>query len=151
MSIQFIDMRISLDSSQDTPGVEITSSSQPYVFGDIGLQTASVLPANAGSVRVTLNAYARLQMGITAAPTLVPNATFTIFRNGNPIFTTTYQKAVSQTEISYEMAAITAVDFPTASEVLYGLIHYTISVITNYNVTIGARSFSGIAAAGSSF
>lgn len=151
MSIQFVDMRISLDSTQDTPGVEITSSSQPYVFGDIGLQTGGVLPANAGSVRVTLHAYARLQMGITAAPTLVPNATFMIFRNGNPIFTTTYQKAASQTDISYEMAAITAVDYPPAAEVLNGLIQYTISVTTNYDVTVGARSFSGIAAAGSNF
>ncbi|MED5019762.1 hypothetical protein P9847_20930 [Paenibacillus chibensis] len=42
-------------------------------------------------------------------------------------------------------------DFPPAAEVLNGLIQYTISVTTNYDVTIGARCFSGIAAAGSNF
>ncbi|MWV42243.1 hypothetical protein GRF59_01250 [Paenibacillus sp. HJL G12] len=149
MSIQFIDMRISLDSQQDSPGVELTSSSQPYRFGDIGLQTAGVSPSNISLVRVTLNAYARLQMALTAAPSIIPNATFTIWRNGTLIFTTTYQKAASQTDMSYEMAAITAVDFPSAAEVQNGLIQYTISVTTNYGVTLGARSFSGIAVAGS--
>ncbi|WP_233183856.1 hypothetical protein [Paenibacillus sonchi] len=72
-----------------------------------------------------------------------------IFRNSTQIFTTVYQKPASQamTELTYEMAGITAVDFPPAADVLVGQIRYIISVTTNYGVTLGARSFSGIAVA----
>lgn len=148
MSVQFLDMRIALDSPQDLPGLELTSSSPAYKFGDIGLLTAHVSPGNAGLVRVSLNAYARLQLTFTPAPTIIPAATFFIYRNGTLIFSTTYQKAASQTDISYEMASITAVDFPPAADVLNGLIQYTIYVSTNYGITLGARSFSGMAVAG---
>ncbi|WP_211746228.1 hypothetical protein [Paenibacillus sp. Marseille-Q4541] len=149
MSIQFLDMRISSDSVQDIPEVGLSSSSLfPYTFGDIGLQTANVSPDNVNLVRVTLNAYARLQMAPSSNPTITPNATFTIRRNGTEIFTTVYQKPVNQIDVTYEMAAITAVDFPPVEEVLAGQIQYTISVFTNYGISLGARSFSGIAVAG---
>lgn len=150
MSIQFLDMRIAQDSTQDTPGVELTSSSPlPYTFGDIGLQTGSVLPGNAGLVRVTLNAFVRLTVASSSNPAIFPNATFTIYRSGVPIFSTVYPKPEDQQlVITYEMAGITAVDFPPAAEVLTGQLQYTISVVTNYGITLGARSFSGIAVAG---
>ncbi|KWX79656.1 hypothetical protein AMQ84_05950 [Paenibacillus riograndensis] len=150
MGIQFLDMRISRDSAADQPGVSLSSSSFPYIFGDIGLQTGGIAPGNASLVRVTLNAYARLTMAISSNPAIVPDATFTIFRNSAQIFTTVYQKPASQamTELTYEMAGITAVDFPPAADVLAGQIRYIISVTTNYGVTLGARSFSGIAVAG---
>lgn len=149
MSIQFLDMRISSDSLQDTPQIELSSSSLfPYTFGDIGLQTTSVSPSNVNSVRVTLNAYVRLLMAPSSNPSIIPNATFIIRRNGTEIFTTVYQKPANQLDITYEMAAITAVDFPPENEVLMGQIQYTISVFTNYGISLGARSFSGIAVAG---
>ncbi len=124
MSIQFLDMRISQDSVSDQPGVSLSSSSFPYIFGDIGLQTAGIASGNASLVRVTLNAYAHLTMTISANPTIVPDVTFTIIRNSVPIFTTVYQKPASQsmTELTYEMAGITAVDFPPAADVLTGQI-----------------------------
>lgn len=128
----------------------MSASSLPYTFGDIGLQTAGVLPANADAVRVTLNAYVRLEMSVSANPTITPNATITIRRNNTIIFTTVYQKAENETDITYELAGITAVDYPPAAAVLGGQIRYTISVSTNYGVTLGARSFSGIAVAGNS-
>lgn len=149
MSIQFLDMRISSDSVQDVPEAELSSSSLfEYKFGDIGLQTSTVLPTNVNSVRVTLNAFARLVMAPSSNPTITPNATFIIRRNGVVIFTTVYQKPANQLESSYEMAAITAVDFPPADQVITGQIQYTISVVTNYGISLGGRSFSGIAVAG---
>lgn len=89
-------------------------------------------------------------MTISADPTIVPDVTFIIIRNSVPIFTTVYQKPASQsmTELTYEIAGITAVDFPPAADVLTGQIRYIISATTNYGVTLGARSFSGIAVAG---
>ncbi|MBT2288018.1 hypothetical protein J7E73_02505 [Paenibacillus albidus] len=150
MSIQFLDMRISQDSTSDLPGLALSSSSFPYTFGDIGLQTTNITPGNASLVRVSLYAYARLTMAASANPSIIPNVTFTIFRNQTPIFSTTYQKpeSQSQSEITYEMAGLSAVDFPPQADVLAGQIRYIISVSTNYGVTLGARSFTGTAVAG---
>ncbi|WP_438491674.1 hypothetical protein [Paenibacillus sp. IHBB 3054] len=148
MSIQFLDMRIAQDSTSDTPALGLSSSSFPYTFGDIGLQTTSVSPENVGLVRVTLNAYARLTLSASSSSTVVPNATFTILRNGTPIFSTVYQKPTTQFETIYEMSGLTAVDYPPAADVLSGQIRYTIYVVTNYGITLGARCFSGSAVAG---
>lgn len=150
MSVQFLDMRISQDSTTDLPGVSLSSSSFAYVFGDIGLQTSNVTPENVNLVRVTLNAYARIQLATSSNPTIIPAVTFTIKRNNTVIFSTVYQKPASQsqTEDTYEMGGLTAVDYPPAADVLTGQIRYLIYVTTNYGVTLGARSFSGTAVAG---
>ncbi|MFF2907660.1 hypothetical protein [Paenibacillus sp. NPDC057934] len=144
MSIQFLDMRISQDSTTDSPGVDLVRYS--YMFGDIGLQTGSVTPGNENLVRVTLNAYARLSV----LPSVIyPNdVTFNIYRNGTLIFSTVYPGSTSDTETKYEMVGITAVDFPPAADVLTGQIRYTITAGAIRNANLGARSFSGIAVAG---
>lgn len=150
MSIQFLDMRISQDSTTDLPGVSLSSSSIGYTFGDIGLQTTGIASENVNLVRVTLNAYARITLAASSNPSIVPNVTFTIVRNNTTIFSTVYQKPASQsqTEETYEMGGLTAVDYPPAADVLTGQIRYQIYVTTNYGVTLGARCFSGTAVAG---
>ncbi len=56
MTIQFLDQRISV-ISQGGPAILIPLAPvAPLVIGDIGIQTAGVLPANANNVRVELNA-----------------------------------------------------------------------------------------------
>ncbi|GGG13914.1 hypothetical protein GCM10010912_67910 [Paenibacillus albidus] len=144
MSIQFLDMRISQDSVVDTPGINLVRSGA--IFGDIGLQTSNVTPANASLVRVTLNAYVRLSVDVSV---IVQNdVTFSIYRNNTLIFSTTYPGNINNTVTQYEMVGITAVDFPPASDVLTGQIQYTILASAIRTATLGARSFSGIAVAG---
>ncbi|MBT2290731.1 hypothetical protein J7E73_16650 [Paenibacillus albidus] len=144
MSIQFLDMRISQDGTTDTPGVNLVRSS--YIFGDIGLQTLNVTPANASLVRVTLNAYVRLSVD----PSVIfqNDVTFSIYRNSVLIFSTTYPGNINNTVTQYEMVGITAVDFPPVGDVLMGQIQYTISASAIRTATLGARSFSGVAVAG---
>jgi hypothetical protein len=144
MSIQFLDMRISQTSVVDTPGIDLVRSG--VIFGDIGLQTSSVTPANANLVRVTLNAYVRLSVDVSV---IVQNdVTFSIYRKNVLIFSTTYPGNINNTMTQYEMVGITAVDFPPASDVLVGQIQYTIIASAIRTATLGARSFSGIAVAG---
>ncbi|WP_340023987.1 hypothetical protein MHI24_02490 [Paenibacillus sp. FSL K6-1096] len=116
------------------------------VFGDIGLQTVNVTPANVGLVRVTLNAYVKLSVDVSA---IVQNdVTFIVYRNSTLIFSTTYPGNINNTVPQYEMVGITAVDFPPAGDVLAGQIQYTIVASAIRTATLGARSFSGIAVAG---
>ena len=144
MGIQFLDMRISQGSTTDTSVISLVRSGA--IFGDIGLQTVNVTPANAGLVRVTLNAYVRLSVDVSI---IVQNdVTFNIYRNSTLIFSTTYPGNINNTDTQYELAGITAVDFPPASDVLTGQIQYTITASAIRTATLGARSFSGIAVAG---
>lgn len=144
MSIQFLDMRISGDSASDSTSVNLIRSS--YTFGDISLQTGAVAPGNEGLVRVMLNAYVRL--AIEPSIIVQNDITFIIYRNGIPIFSTTYPGSTSDIYTKYEMVGITAADFPPAADVLAGQIHYTIEAGAIRIATLGARSFSGIAVAG---
>lgn len=146
MAIQLLDMRIAGDSAADTPEVGLVRSS--YIFGNIGLQTTSVAPGNAGLVRVTLQAYVRLSI----FPSLIVNndITFGIYRNGTLIFRTVYPGNLNELNTIYEMVHITAVDFPPAADVLAGQITYSIMAGAIRNAALGARTFSGIAVAGNS-
>lgn len=119
MSIQFLDMRISQGSTMDAQSLNLVRSGA--VFGDIGLQTVNVTPANAGLVRVTLNAFARLSVDVSI---IVQNdVTFSIYRNNVLIFSTTYPGNINNTTTQYEMVGITAVDYPPSTDVLTGQIN----------------------------
>ncbi|MNN88406.1 hypothetical protein D3C81_2060880 [compost metagenome] len=98
-------------------------------------------------MRVTLNAYARLTIGGPSGP-MTDDVTFIVSRNGTQIFSTTYPGTLTAADPNFELAGITVADFPPASAVLTGQIRYTIAVVTTRFVTLGARSFSGIAVAG---
>ncbi|MEK4193316.1 hypothetical protein [Paenibacillus odorifer] len=144
MSIQFLDMRISQGSTMDAQNLNLVRSGA--IFGDIGLQTVKVTPANAGLVRVTLNAFARLSVDVSI---IVQNdVTFSIYRNNILIFSTTYPGNINNTTTQYEMVGITAVDYPPSTDLLTGQIQYTIVASAIRTASLGARSFSGIAVAG---
>ncbi|WP_151735956.1 hypothetical protein [Paenibacillus tengchongensis] len=144
MSIQFLDMRMSQDSTMDTPPVSLARNG--YVFGNIGLQTAGLAPGNAALVRVTLSAYVRL----TVYPSVIVSndITFGIYRNNSLIFSTVYPGDITELNNIYKLVNITAVDYPPAADVLAGQIQYTAVVSAIRNADLGARSFSGIAVAG---
>ncbi|MCM3129518.1 hypothetical protein ACFQ3J_07965 [Paenibacillus provencensis] len=147
MSSRLVDMRIAQDSTVDVPGFTLTSSMGGYVFGNIGLQTTSVSPQEAGYVRVMLNAYLRLAAPGPNGP-FTSDVTFRIYRNGTLIFTTVNPGTGDINEIRYEMVDITAVDFPPVQDVLAGQIQYIIVVSTTRDATLGARSFAGTAVVG---
>lgn len=95
MSIQFLDMRISQGSTVDTSVINLVRSGA--IFGDIGLQTVNVTPANVNLVRVTLNAYVRRSVDVSV---IVQNdVTFNIYRNNTLIFSTTYPGNINNTFI----------------------------------------------------
>jgi hypothetical protein len=145
MTIQFVDLRISNQAASDTMfPVVIPSAATPFVFGDIGIQTAGVLPANQGNVRVLLAGYVKTENN----PQFNTN-TIRIRRNGTIIFfTTTFGVAVSREN---EAFGFSAVDNPPVADVAAGQIQYTVEIFTTTVDTfnnIQARNFSGVAAAG---
>lgn len=143
MTIQFIDLRLSEQANSDAAAVPIPATATPLVFGDIGIQTAGVLPANQGLVRVQLWGYVK----VVGSPATNVN-TISIFRNGALIFTTTIGVAIN---LENEAFGFSAVDFPPIAAVQAGQIRYTAEISTpapNAANTAGARNFSGMAAAG---
>jgi hypothetical protein len=145
MTIQFVDLRISNQAASDTTPVTIPLAATPFVFGDIGIQTAGVLPENQGNVRVLLSGFVKTEN----SPLFTTN-TINVRRNGTVIFTTTFGTAVDREN---EMIGFNAVDVPPAVDVATGQIQYTCEIFTNAAVTNGnnnvqARNFSGTAAAG---
>ena len=145
MTIPFLDLRLSSQSNTDAGAVAIPTIAAPLVFGDIGIQTAGVVPENVGQVRIQLWGYAK----IVVAP-LFGTVTIEVIRNDEavPIFTTTYGAADS---LDNQAFGFTAIDFPSIALVSAGQIRYRARVYTaaaNPGTTIGARNFSGMAAAG---
>ncbi|WP_342561250.1 hypothetical protein NST84_16385 [Paenibacillus sp. FSL R7-0345] len=145
MTIQFVDLRISNQAASDATPAVIPLAATPLVFGDIGIQTAGVLPANTGNVRVLLSGYVK-----TENNPLFNQNTLRVRRNGTIIFTTTFGVAISREN---EAFGFTAVDNPPAVDVLAGQIQYTAEIFTLAAVTdpfnnVQARNFSGIASAG---
>jgi hypothetical protein len=146
VTIQFVDLRISNQAASDTAfPVIIPLAATPFVFGDIGIQTAGVLPANRGDVRVLLAGYVKTENN----PQFNTN-TINVRRNGTIIFTTTFGVAISREN---EAFGFSAVDFPPVAVVTAGQIQYTAEIFTNAAATdpfnnIQARNFSGIAGAG---
>ncbi|MFC5651169.1 hypothetical protein ACFPYJ_19065 [Paenibacillus solisilvae] len=143
MTIQFLDLRISSQDNSDAAPVAIPLAAAPLVFGDIGLQTSGVLAANQGLVRVLLTGYAKVvvspQFGLL---------TLQIIRNdeATPIFSTTFGAADN---LDNEGWGFSAVDFPSAALVTTGQIRYRVQIFAAAaGSTIGARNFSGTAAAG---
>lgn len=150
MTIQFLDLRVSRHSTTDAATFPIPTTPARLLFGDIGLQTAGVSPANAGDVRVELNGYVKVR-GLTVG---LEQLTITVWRGdpgtGVPILTTTYGPiAVGLLE---ETWGFTAVDFITAP--LSGQQRYTATIEKTLllplvsTASIGAASFGGTAAAG---
>jgi hypothetical protein len=139
MSIQFLDLRLSEQSGNDLILAPVPALlAAPLVFGDIGLQIAAVSPANANLVRVQLWGYVKLN--ITVALTV----TITIRKNGTPIFQTSRLLAIGEENIGFS-----AVDFPVPADFASGQIQYTAEISSNIvGATVGARNFSGMAAAG---
>jgi hypothetical protein len=145
LTIQFVDLRLSNSAASDASPVVIPLAATPYIFGDIGIQTAGVPVENQGSVRVLLSEYAK-----TENNPLFNTNTINVRRNGVIIFTTTFGVAISREN---EAFGFTAVDFPPAILVAAGQIQYTAEIFTSAVATdafnnIQARNFSGIAAAG---
>lgn len=145
MTIQFVDLRISNQAASDATPAVIPLAATPLVFGDIGIQTAGVLPANTGNVRVLLSGYVK-----TENNPLFNQNTIRVRRNGTIIFTTTFGVAISREN---EAFGFTAVDNPPAVDVLAGQIQYTAEIFTLAAATdpfnnVQARNFSGIASAG---
>lgn len=145
MTIQFVDLRISNSASSDASPVIIPLAATPFVFGDIGIQTAGIPVANQSNVRVLLAGYAK-----TENNPLFNTNTINVRRNGVIIFTTTFGVAISREN---EAFGFTAVDNPPAAAVAAGQIQYTAEIFTNAAATdvfnnIQARNFSGVAGAG---
>ncbi|AJS57363.1 hypothetical protein [Paenibacillus sp. IHBB 10380] len=145
MTIQFVDLRISNQASSDTTPVIIPLAATPHVFGDIGIQTAGVLPENQSNVRVVLTGYVK-----TENNPLFNTNTIRVRRDGTIIFTTNFGVAISREN---EAFGFSAVDFPPAVAVASGQIQYTAEIFTNAATTdqynnMQARNFSGIAGAG---
>ncbi|MGF7048236.1 hypothetical protein J2T13_002743 [Paenibacillus sp. DS2015] len=145
MTIQFLDLRISNQASTDATPVIIPLAATPHVFGDIGIQTAGVLPANQDNVRVLLSGYVK-----TENNPLFNTNTINVRRNGTIIFTTTFGVAISREN---EAFGFSAVDVPPAADVATGQVQYTAEIYTNAASTdtfnnIQARNFSGVAGAG---
>lgn len=145
MTIQFIDLRISNQAASDATPVIIPLAATPFVFGDIGIQTAGVSPENQSNVRVLLSGFVK-----TENNPLFNTNTINVRRNGTIIFTTTFGIAISREN---EMIGFDAVDFPPAADVAAGQIQYTCEIFTNAAATdqfnnVQARNFSGVAAAG---
>ncbi|MFT9847110.1 hypothetical protein [Aneurinibacillus sp. REN35] len=134
MTIQFLDMR----TSQDGGGALVAATSR--LIGDIGLQTAGVSAANAGSVRVQLWGYAKVAQ--TAAGDTV---TVTIQRNGATIFSTTL---TARTALEQNYIAIDPADFPPAAAVLAGQIRYTMTIVSSAAATLEDAGLGGEAVAG---
>ncbi|WP_151735955.1 hypothetical protein [Paenibacillus tengchongensis] len=147
MAIQFLDMRIAQTSTSDLPGLPLAAGAAPYTFGDIGLQTVQAAPGNTGLVRVTLNAFVRMAVGPSTGMG-TDDVILSIYRNGTLIFASSYPGDLTAAGTAYELAGVTAVDYPPAAAVLGGQIQYTAVLTTFRNVTLGARSFSGFAVAG---
>jgi hypothetical protein len=145
MTIQFVDLRISNQAASDATPVVIPLAATPLIFGDIGIQTAGVLPENIGNVRVLLSGYVK-----TENNPLFNQNTIRVRRNGTIILTTTFGVAISREN---EAFGFTAVDNPPAAAVSAGQIQYTAEIFTVAAATdpfnnVQARNFSGIAAAG---
>lgn len=145
MTIQFVDLRISNQAASDATPVVIPLAATPLIFGDIGIQTAGVLPENIGNVRVLLSGYVK-----TENNPLFNQNTIRVRRNGTIILTTTFGVAISREN---EAFGFTAVDNPPAAAVAAGQIQYTAEIFTVAAATdpfnnVQARNFSGIAAAG---
>ncbi|AIQ18743.1 hypothetical protein NSS79_19015 [Paenibacillus sp. FSL L8-0436] len=145
MTIQFVDLRLSNQAASDATPVVIPLAATPLVFGDIGIQTAGVLPENQSNVRVLLAGYVK-----TENNPLFNTNTLRVRRNGTIIFTTTFGVAISREN---EAFGFSAVDVPPAAIVATGQIQYTVEIFTNAAATdpfnnVQARNFSGIAAAG---
>ncbi|UQD51865.1 hypothetical protein C0971_07285 [Bacillus methanolicus] len=147
MTIQFLDLRVSRHSTTDAATTPIPTTPARLLFGDIGLQTAGVSPANAGDIRVELNGYVKVS-GLTVG---LETLTITVWRGdpgtGVPILTTTYGPIA--VGLLQETWGFTAVDFLTAAP-LSGQQRYTATIESNVASlsTIGAASFGGTAAAG---
>ncbi|WP_410514188.1 hypothetical protein PaeBR_07235 [Paenibacillus sp. BR2-3] len=147
MAIQFLDLRLSNQNPTDAPPLPVPPTATPALIGDIGIQTAGVLPGNEGDVRVLLAGHVTINTGVVEAAETI---TFTVLRNGVPIFTTDFIVQINALTDS-ELADITATDTPPAADVLAGEINYTLTVSSTAAVslaTLGARNFSGVAAAG---
>lgn len=147
MTIQFVDLRLSNQAASDNTPAVIPLAATPLVFGDIGIQTAGVLPANQSNVRVLLSGFLKVENN-----PLFNTNTINVRRNGTIIFTTTFGVAISREN---EAFGFTAVDVPPALAVAAGQIQYTAEIFTNALATdpfnnVQARNFSGVAAAGNS-
>lgn len=143
MTIQFLDLRVSEQAENDTSPVAIPVT-PGLLFGDIGLQIADVSPANAGDVRVLLTGYAKIS-GL-----LVGSVTISVFKNAiaTPIFTTT--QALPIILAGDSNIGFSTTDLPVPADFASGQIQYTarISASGVGVATVGARNFSGTAAAG---
>ncbi len=144
MPIQFLDMRVSQHSNDDAATTPIPVAPASLLFGDIGLQTAGVSLENEANIRVQLNGYVKVS-GLGIGETL----TISVFRDAVEIFTTTY--SIGEVLVTEETWGFSAVDFPPAP--LDGEIQYTATIETSgvlgiTTAVIGAASFSGTAAAG---
>lgn len=101
MTIQFVDLRLSNQAASDATPVVIPLAATPLVFGDIGIQTAGVLPENQSNVRVLLAGYVK-----TENNPLFNTNTLRVRRNGTIIFTTTFGVAISRENEAFGFSAV---------------------------------------------
>ncbi|OIJ18542.1 hypothetical protein BKP45_19050 [Anaerobacillus alkalidiazotrophicus] len=147
MPIQFLDMRVSQHSDNDADTTPIPVAPASLLFGDIGLQTAGVLPENVGDIRVNLNGYVKVS-GLA----LLEELTIRVFRNGDEIFTTTFDLPALLGAVIDNTWGFSAVDYqppaPLTGEIRYTATIESTGILGLTTAVIGAANFSGIAAAG---
>ncbi|MFC4778200.1 hypothetical protein ACFO9Q_15475 [Paenibacillus sp. GCM10023252] len=145
MTIQYVDLRLSMqDNGLGTP-VLIPTTPDTAMFGDIGIQTTPVLPANVELVRVQITGSVLLLFQKNQVP-----ITVNVYKNDDPSpFYTTSSKVPSGMVVTSTLG-IHAMDFPTPAEVISGQIRYTATITQEEkgDTLMSARSLSGIAFAG---
>ncbi len=139
MPIQFLDQRV----SSFAPAAPVVIPTTPLLVGDIGLQTASVLPENAGDIRVELNCL--IDAPLTAAVAAVLY-TIVVAREGTPIYT----RILLGAQLAAQPFGFTVVDYQPPAPV-DGEIQYTVTIAAaslHTTETVARVEFAGSAAAG---
>ncbi|MDO7906979.1 hypothetical protein Q5741_11185 [Paenibacillus sp. JX-17] len=130
----FLDLRTSVQSNTDAITAAIPTGT-PTLTGDIGLVTTGAV----GQIRVALQGFAK----ITAPATPGATITITVLRGATVIFTTTFTSTTANEQVS---AGFEAADLPLTPA--GGLLQYQMQVVASAaGATLGARAFTGIAAA----
>ncbi|MFC5403448.1 hypothetical protein [Cohnella soli] len=159
MSIQFLDMRLSENRSDNLGTQEITMD-VPLFIGDLGIQTLQVVGTpNQSNVRVWLSGTVtvRRPSSFEGEP---PTMTLWITRDGTGIPSTgtiiyTMNVTFGTNQLTILPISITACDFPSASVVAPGQIRYSLFITStarlgdNALILDGPVAFNGMASAGS--
>jgi hypothetical protein len=148
MTIQFLDSRLS-EHRNDSAGVEVLTAT-PTLFGDIGLQTASVVGTpNESDVRIEL--WGTVGVNGTSSNTVTIN----IQRGGSGVFVSGVIIFTAVNDLmdgpGNQLLTFHAVDFPPAAFVANREIRYIMFVSATGSTAVtlqGPVSFSGLAQAG---